>query len=167
MYVVARSDTTARPLARADLRVLSAMVLAIAGLMLAAGTVVTGTGPLAGNAAAPRYHLPLKAVTQLHADIGWLFGGLALTLAVGLKLRMRRPGRSGLAGCCSALLAVQGALGYIQYFTGLPPLLVGMHVLGVGAHLDHGTAVVLRAARPWQHRDRADGPGGSGAGSIG
>jgi heme a synthase len=131
LYVRCGEDVTPpRPLARADLRVLSAMVLVIAGLMLAAGTVVTGTGPLAGNAAAPRYHLPLQAVTQLHADIGWLFGGLALTLAVGLKLTDAMPRSIRLGWVLLGLLAAQGALGYIQYFTGLPPLLVGMHVLG-------------------------------------
>ena len=106
------------------------MVLAIAGLMFAAGTVVTGTGPLAGNAAAPRYHLPLEGVTQLHADIGWLFGGLALALAVGLKLTDAPPRAVRLGWVLLAVMTVQGALGYIQYFTGLPPVLVGLHVLG-------------------------------------
>jgi heme a synthase len=131
LYVRCGEDATpVRPLVRSDLRVLSGIVLAVAGLMFAAGTVVTGTGPLAGNAAAPRYHLPLQGVTQLHADIGWLFGGLALTLAVGLKLTGAPPRSIRLGWLLLGLLGGQGALGYIQYFTGLPPLLVGTHVLG-------------------------------------
>ena len=131
LYVRCGEDTTpARPLVRADLRVLSGMVIAIAGLMFAAGTVVTGTGPLAGNAAAPRYHLPLGGVTQFHADIGWLFGGLALALAVGLKLTGAPPRAIRLGWLLLAAMTVQGAIGYTQYFTGLPPAVVGLHVLG-------------------------------------
>jgi heme a synthase len=126
------TETTAspRPLVRADLRWLSVMVIAVAGLMFAAGTVVTGTGPLAGNAAAPRYHLPLEGVTQLHADIGWLFAGLAVALAVGLRLTGAPPRAVRLGWTLLAVMAAQGVLGYIQYFTGLPPVLVGFHVLG-------------------------------------
>jgi cytochrome c oxidase assembly protein subunit 15 len=131
LYVRCGEDTgPARPLVRADLRVLSGAVLATAGLMFAAGTVVAGTGPLAGNAAAPRYHLPLEGVTQLHADIGWLFGGLALALAIGLKLTGAPPRAIRLGWVLLAVMTVQGALGYTQYFTGLPPVLVGLHVLG-------------------------------------
>src|SRR5580698_1001619 len=77
----------------------------VLGLMLAAGTVVTGTGPLAGAGDIPRFHLPLGGVTQFHADIGWLLGGLLL-----------------------ALIGAQGAIGYAQYFSGLPAGLVWVHV---------------------------------------
>jgi len=53
-------------------------VLAAVALMLAAGTVVTGTGPLAGRGRGPPvFHLPLAGATQFHADIGWLLAGLA------------------------------------------------------------------------------------------
>src|SRR5690349_5519623 len=67
----------ARSLVRADLRLLGYGVVAAVALMLAAGTVVTGTGPLAGAGAVPRFHLPLAGATQFHADIGCLLGGLA------------------------------------------------------------------------------------------
>jgi heme A synthase len=119
-----------RPLVRPDLRVLSAVVIAVAGLMFAAGTVVTGSGPLAGNAAAPRYHLPLEGATQLHTDIGWLFAGLAVALAVGLRLTGAPPRAMRLGWILLGVLAAQGTIGYVQYFTGLPPALVGIHVLG-------------------------------------
>src|SRR5262249_11777886 len=52
---------------RRELRVIAVILVAVAVLMLAAGTVVTGTGPLAGDAGVPRYQLPLEGVTQLHA----------------------------------------------------------------------------------------------------
>ena len=82
------ADTSARPgtTVRRDLRMIAAALVAVTGVMLAAGTVVTGTGPLAGDAGVPRYKLPLEGVTQLHADIGWLLGGLSIALVLGLRL---------------------------------------------------------------------------------
>ena len=120
----------ARPLARTDVRVLSGVLVAMTGVMLAAGTVVTGTGPLAGNAAAPRYRLPLEGVTQVHADTGWLLGGLALALVIGLRLSGAPPRAVRLGWLLIGLMAAQGVLGYVQYFLHLPAGLVGIHVLG-------------------------------------
>jgi heme a synthase len=98
--------------------------------MLAAGTVVTGTGPLAGNAAAPRYKLPLEGVTQLHADIGWLMAGLAVALVVGLRMSGAPPRAVRASLIMFASLGVQGVIGYVQYFTHLPAGLVWVHVTG-------------------------------------
>ena len=99
-------------------------------LMLAVGTVVTGTGPLAGDAGVPRYTLPLEGVTQLHADIGWLLAGLSIAMVLGLRLSgaPRRPVRAGWV--MLAALGSQGVIGYIQYFTHLPAGLVWVHVTG-------------------------------------
>ena len=120
----------ARSLVRADLRLLSYAVLAVIAMMLAAGTVLTGTGPLAGAGAVPRFHLPMAGVTQLHADVGWLLGGLALPLAAGLQVT-RAPARAVRLGwALIALIGLQGAIGYTQYFTGLPAGLVWVHVCG-------------------------------------
>jgi cytochrome c oxidase assembly protein subunit 15 len=115
---------------RTDLRVLSAVLVGVTGLMLAAGTVVTGTGPLAGNAAAPRYRLPLEGVTQLHADIGWLMAGLAGALVLGLRLSGAPPRAARASLIMIASLGIQGTIGYIQYFTHLPAGLVWVHVTG-------------------------------------
>ena len=103
--------------------------------MLAFGTVVTGTGPLAGTVTGshgrrtivPRFHVTLQDVTQLHADIGWFICALAIALVIGLHLtsapaRAARASRIVLAG-----LAAQGAIGYAQYFSHLPAGLV-VHV---------------------------------------
>jgi cytochrome c oxidase assembly protein subunit 15 len=111
-------------------RVLSGVLVAMTGVMLAAGTVVTGTGPLAGNAAAPRYDLPLPGVTQAHADTGWLLGGLALALVLGLRLSNAPPRAVRLGWLMIGILGAQGVLGYVQYFLHLPAGLVGIHVLG-------------------------------------
>jgi heme A synthase len=136
----AEGDGPATRLVRVDLRVLSVAMVPLVALMLAAGTVVTGTGPLAGStfvphsgagrAYVPRYHLPLEGVTQLHADIGWMLGTLAAVLAVCLQLtgaprRVRRLGWLLLG-----LVGLQGVIGYTQYFSGLPAGLVWFHVSG-------------------------------------
>ena len=115
---------------RGDLYLLSAALVAVTSVMLAAGTVVTGTGPLAGHADTPRYTLPLEGVTQLHADIGWLMTGLAVALVVGLRMSGAPPRAQRASLVMIALLGTQGVIGYIQYFTHLPAGLVWVHVTG-------------------------------------
>ena len=126
---VMEGEGPVRPLVRTDLRILAALLVAAVFAMLAAGTVVTGTGPLAGNAVAHRYHLPLEGVTQLHADIGWFIGAIAVALVIGLRFsdapaQAVRYGWIVLAG-----LGIQGVIGYVQYFNHLPAGLVWVHVV--------------------------------------
>jgi heme a synthase len=126
----------ARPLVRTDVRIVTILLAVVTALMLVAGTVVTGTGPLAGTTTdsdgqrttVPRFHFTLADVTQLHADIGWFLGALVVALVIGMRYggapeRVMRLGWIVLAG-----LAVQGILGYVQYFTHLPAGLVWVHV---------------------------------------
>jgi cytochrome c oxidase assembly protein subunit 15 len=153
------STAPATPLVRPELRLFTFVVLGAVTLMITAGTVVTGTGPLAGAASVARYHLPLAAVTQLHADIGWLLGGLAIALALALRLTAAPARAVRLGWLLVALLGVQGAIGYAQYFSGLPAGLVWVHVAGstviwvtvlwlVFALRDRGTAVPERESEP-------------------
>ena len=134
--VAAAAGAPAAPPVRTDLRVLAGLLAAITAVMLAAGTVVTGTGPLAGTTidshghrtTVPRFHFSLESVTQLHADIGWFIGALAVALVIGLRFAggSRRTVRLGwivLVG-----LGVQGVIGYVQYFNHLPAGLVWVHV---------------------------------------
>jgi cytochrome c oxidase assembly protein subunit 15 len=118
------------PVVRPDLRLLSAALVAVTGVMLAAGTVVTGTGPLAGHADTPRYRFPLEGVTQLHADIGWLLCGLAVALVLGLRVSGAPPRAMRAGWIMIASLGLQGTIGYIQYFNHLPAGLVWVHVTG-------------------------------------
>lgn len=122
--------------ARADLRVLAGLLAAATVVMLAAGTVVTGTGPLAGTTidknghltTVPRFHFPLESVTQLHADIGWFIGALAVALFIGLRFSGGRPRTVRLGWVVMGGLGLQGVLGYVQYFNHLPAGLVWVHV---------------------------------------
>lgn len=98
--------------------------------VLYVGTVVTGSGPHAGDIDAPRNDLDPRALSQLHTDVVFLL--LGLTIAAVLVLRtVDAPERARRAA--SALLVVelaQGLVGFVQYFTDLPVGLVTLHLLG-------------------------------------
>lgn len=140
VLLYARCTVFEEPPVRGDLRILSALLVAVTGAMVAAGTVVTGTGPLAGHADTPRYHLPLAGVTQLHADIGWLMSGLSVALLIGVRLSHAGPRARRASWWVVGGLFVQGTLGYVQYFNHLPAGLVWVHVT---------TAVMLWVAVLW------------------
>jgi cytochrome c oxidase assembly protein subunit 15 len=134
LYVrCAEGPGPARLLVARELRLFAFAVVAVLGVMIVAGTVVTGTGPLAGGRLPdgrliPRFHLPLSGVTQFHADIGWLLAGLVIALVLGLRLA-RAPRRAVRLGwVLLALIGAQGVIGYAQYFSGLPAGLVWVHV---------------------------------------
>ncbi len=121
-------DGPPQPTAPAALRSLTAGVLALVGVVLALGTVVTGSGPHAGDPTAGRTGLAPAAVSQLHADAVMLLIGVTLALWVAL-----RSVGSPAAGATGLLLSAelgQGLIGFVQYFTGLPVLLVGLHLAG-------------------------------------
>jgi heme A synthase len=131
LYVRCAEGTgPARPLVPNTVRLFAAGTVAVLCVMLAAGTVVTGTGPLAGAGDIPRFHLPLGGVTQFHADIGWLLGGLAIALVLALRLTGAPRRATRLSWLLVGLIGVQGAIGYAQYFSGLPAGLVWFHVTG-------------------------------------
>lgn len=93
------------------------------------GTVVTGSGPHAGDIAAVRTGLDIEAIAKAHSAVVWLSVGL--TLAVCWRLRGHdRAGRWAFA-LLGAELA-QGAIGYAQYVAGLPLHLVILHMAGIG-----------------------------------
>src|SRR5712691_5673714 len=127
-----------RALVRPELRVLSLLLACAVAAMLAAGTVVTGTGPLAGttvdsgghHAAVPRFHLSLDGATQFHADIAWFISATVIALVIGLRFsaappRSRRYGWLMLGG-----VIAQAIIGYAQYFNHEPAGLVWVHVAG-------------------------------------
>jgi heme a synthase len=130
------------------LRVL-ARVTAVASLaVIAMGVVVTGSGPHAGDADAKRNGLDPGAVAQAHADVVFLLVGLT----IGLVFALRAVGAPRAAFRAAVMLLVielgQGVIGFVQYFTHLPVILVGVHMLGAGL-VWTGTLGVL-----WSLRER-------------
>jgi len=101
-----------------------------AWLVLYAGTVVTGSGPHAGDAKAPRNGLSPAGLSQLHADLVFLLVGL--TVAAVLVLRATdAPLRTRRAALVLLVVELaQGVVGFVQYFAGLPVAVVALHLLG-------------------------------------
>jgi len=152
--VVRATDAGDRPvvlLVRREIRALTWVLVAITGVVVVLGTLVTGSGPHSGDAQAEnRFSLDPRTVSWMHADVVLLFIGLlaALLLALYLTQAPRQViARSWILG---AIAVLQAVLGYTQYFTGLPVLLVLVHVTG---------AVVLWIAVLWilaSERTRGD-----------
>jgi heme a synthase len=102
---------------------------AVTWAVLYAGTVVTGSGPHAGDASSPRNGLDPLQVSQFHADLVFLLIGLT----VGMWFAQRATG--GDVRPVTALAAVevlQAVVGFVQYFTDLPIAVVMLHMLGAG-----------------------------------
>jgi cytochrome c oxidase assembly protein subunit 15 len=105
-------------------------VAAATAAVLVVGTVVTGSGPHAGDAHSARTGLDPEQLSQLHADLVFLLVGLTAALVVTLRAT-DAPARARHA--VRDLLAVelaQGVVGFAQYFTHLPIALVLLHMLG-------------------------------------
>lgn len=103
---------------------------AAAWTVLYVGTIVTGSGPHAGDANAKRNGLDPLQWSQVHADLVFLLLGLTIGLLLAC-LALRQPAAAVRAA--AVLLAVelaQGLIGFVQYFTDLPVVLVGFHMLG-------------------------------------
>ena len=116
------------------------LLAVMTGVVVVAGTVVTGTGPHAGDEEARRFFGStddidgdaLKWVTRIHGTLVWLTVLVALLLFVALRRRpddRRRLDAPLTAWVITAV--VQGTVGYVQYAAGLPVGLVLVHMAGV------------------------------------
>ncbi|HEX2192145.1 MAG TPA: COX15/CtaA family protein [Acidimicrobiales bacterium] len=109
------------------------LVLAATALVILLGTVVTGTGPHGGDEDVDRLPFFLPDVARLH--------GISVVLLLVLVLvtlwRLRRDSAPGTllrrGELLLGVLVAQAAVGYVQYFTGVPVLLVGVHIAGATA----------------------------------
>ena len=97
--------------------------------VIVAGTIVTGSGPHAGDENAKRFGFSPRVVSWLHADL--VIALVVLTLILWLITRVSQ--NKVIHRYLSIFLLIslsQGLIGYIQYFTGLPEILVASHLLG-------------------------------------
>lgn len=107
------------------------LLYAVGWVVLYLGTVVTGSGPHSGDLESRRTELDPQVMSHVHAWAVYVL--VALTLA--LLWTAHRTGRPVLFRAVAVLLGVevlQGTVGFWQYFTDLPELLVGVHMLGAG-----------------------------------
>jgi cytochrome c oxidase assembly protein subunit 15 len=122
-----------RPVVPPELLALARLIVVSAALAVFLGTVVTGAGPHAGDPTARRLDLDVADVARFHG-ISVMF---LLAVTVVTLWRLRRVGappdavRRG--DVLLATLVAQAAVGYTQYFAGVPALLVGIHIAGATA----------------------------------
>ena len=127
-----------------DLRRLGRVILTATALVVFLGTVVTAAGPHGGDEKAVRLDVPIHRAAQLHGGAAMLLLAMVVTMVVLLG---RSPSAGALRRRAQVLLAVvvgQAGIGYLQYFTGVPVLLVGAHI--AGATLLWATAVRFNLA---------------------
>jgi len=91
------------------------------------GTIVTGSGPHAGDAQAKRFGFDIRTVAWMHADVVIFLLGVtfAFYVAQGTSDQTKKAIK-----IFSIIALAQGGIGYVQYFTGIPEVLVAAHLLG-------------------------------------
>ena len=128
-----------RDAATGGVRTLAWLVFVAGWVVLYVGTIVTGSGPHAGDLGSPRNGLDPLHVSQLHADVVFLFVGLT----VGLVYAAPRPARRPVLVLVAVQVA-QSVIGFVQFFTDLPIVLVGFHLFGAALVAAAMTWVLLR-----------------------
>ena len=94
------------------------------------GTVVTGTGPHAGDPGSPRHDFSAELVTRLHVVPVYILCAAAIILVIRQRRLAASPAQQRAAWFLVTAIVLQAAVGYAQHLTGLPILLVGLHMLG-------------------------------------
>lgn len=149
---------------RAMLWVMSVM----AGWVLVNGTLVTGAGPHGGDENAERLSFDIADVARLHSISVIVFCVLVLGIFWMLFRSSWRLSEEALKPMyvLMAVVAMQGFIGYLQYFNDVPELLVGLHVLGaisvwwatLHAHLTVWNAHLEQQAQPLPDSERPREP---------
>ena len=130
LWLRSREPGVGRLVIRPALTAITTGVAVAVAAVLVLGTVVTGSGPHSGDPEAGRTGLSAEQTSQLHADVVFLLVGLLLALVVALRAteapgRVRRAARDLLV-----VVLAQGVVGFVQYVTDLPVVLVLVHMLG-------------------------------------
>ncbi len=113
-----------------SVRRLVALFLLLAVATMVAGTVVTATGPHAGDEEAVRFGFELRSVVRLHS----LLVIALLACTVWLYLRVMKGGIASMVEPLRNFVVVasaQAVVGYAQYFSGVPVFLVTLHIAGI------------------------------------
>jgi len=137
---LAEGDGPPVPLVPSGVSWLVRSVFAVGWVVLYVGTVVTGSGPHAGDLHAPRNGLDPRALSQLHTDVVMLLVGLTVATVLVLWSADVPSAVRRAAAVLLGVELVQGLVGFVQYFTNLPVVLVAFHLLG---------AALVSAALAW------------------
>ena len=131
-------------------RRLTTALVPLAVVVLVLGVLTTGSGPHSGDAdVGYRFALDPALVARVHAGSVWLYVAGVVALVVAVHRGVATAAARSAALLLLAVTALQGLIGYVQYFTGLPELLVGAHMLGacllVVAQVNQALSTRLRA----------------------
>jgi cytochrome c oxidase assembly protein subunit 15 len=123
------TDDPPLPTVPRPLQVLAGILTAASLAVLVVGTWVTGSGPHAGDSETPRNGIDPELISQVHADLVFLILGLAVANYLAAKAVGNAVAARATAWLLGIILA-QGLIGFVQYFTHLPEVLVGAHMFG-------------------------------------
>ena len=115
-----QTDTTQITLIRSQVFITAAVLIL--------GTIVTGSGPHAGDEKTKRFSFDPRSVSILHADFVIILS--VITVILWLLTKSLKGVIYRRNNILLLVIFMQGVIGYVQYFTGLPELLVGFHLLG-------------------------------------
>ncbi|MFC4857533.1 COX15/CtaA family protein [Actinophytocola glycyrrhizae] len=101
----------------------------LAGLLVT-GTMVTGAGPHGGDPKTPRLGIPVETMSHVHAAFLYAFLGSLVLLGFWLRGQHTFPPPWRRYRVLVAVVLAQGTIGFVQFWTGVPELLVCLHVLG-------------------------------------
>jgi cytochrome c oxidase assembly protein subunit 15 len=106
-------------------------IVTLVGLaVIILGTITTGSGPHSGDEIAARFNLDIRVIAWLHADSVLLFVGLVVGLLVISRINPESKQIYKITRTLFIICLVQGFIGYVQWFSGLPWILVSFHVIG-------------------------------------
>lgn len=106
-------------------------VVTLVGLaVIILGTITTGSGPHSGDEVAARFNLDIRVIAWLHADSVLLFVGLIVGILVISRINPESKQIFKITRTLFIICLVQGFIGYVQWFNGLPWLMVSLHVIG-------------------------------------
>ena len=106
-------------------------IVTLVGLaVIVLGTITTGSGPHSGDEIAARFNLDIRVIAWLHADSVLLFVGLVIGLLVITRINTESKQIYKINRTLFIICLVQGFIGYVQWFNGLPWILVSLHVIG-------------------------------------
>jgi heme a synthase len=132
LYHLSGSEPTpAEPVVGRDLVLLARLQLATLALVTLIGTVVTGSGPHAGGAGAKRIPIAFRDIAELHSSVALFLIGLTLASQFAFHHAKAPPGVLRLGRLLIEVMAIQGALGYLQYFLHDAAWVVEFHLAGV------------------------------------
>ena len=106
------------------------IITLIGFLVIVLGTITTGSGPHSGDEIAARFNLDVRTVAWVHADLVLLFIGLLIGLLILTKVISDANYLNQNVKILLIICFVQGFIGYVQWFSNVPWILVSFHVLG-------------------------------------